>query len=109
MSSDTAHPADTESIACLLSGPDQAARAHEVEELFQGVEQLRELADGYAFAFAGDDATAATLVEFITVERRCCPFFRFGLSFEPHGGPIWLELRGSEQVKAMVQASFLGR
>lgn len=107
MSADTPHAAAAEAIACLLSGQDLAARGQEVAELFKDAQQIRELADGYAFAFGGDDATAGKLVEFVMIERRCCPFFRFGLTFEPHDRAIWLELRGGEGVKEMVAGTFV--
>ncbi len=41
-------------------------------------------------------------MEFITAERECCPFFRFELIVEPDDGPVWLRLRGSDEVKAFV-------
>ena len=63
---------------------------------------MRELSDGYAVRFAGDDATAARLLAFITGERACCLFFTFTLVFEPRSGPIWLHLQGPEGAKDLV-------
>ena len=90
-------------LACTLSGSEQVTRAEEVNELFKGVQQVNELADGYALRFPGNDTWANTLVQFITFERGCCPFFRFALVFEPKQGPIWLHLRGPEGVKAIIE------
>ena len=93
-------------IACNLTGDDLAERGDEVGNLFQEVEQVRELADGYAFRFAGSDAVAARLLEFTLAERRCCPFFTFELTFEPNEGPIWLRLRGSANIKEFVGSAW---
>jgi len=94
-------------IACLLSGAEMARRGVEVADLFKEVEQVNELADGYAFRFAGNNSTATSLLNFTLVERSCCPFFTFELVFEPQQGPIWLQLRGGAGVKEFVASTFL--
>jgi hypothetical protein len=93
-------------IACTLSGAELAERGDEVGDLFKAVEQVRELADGYAFRFSGSDASASSLLEFVLAERRCCPFFTFELVFEPNSGPIWVHLRGSSAIKEYVAAAW---
>jgi hypothetical protein len=90
-------------LACTLTGSEQVTRNEEVGELFKDVLQVNELADGYALRFPGSDGWANKLVQFITFERGCCPFFTFELAFEPEQGPIWLHLRGPEGVKAMIE------
>lgn len=89
-------------IACNLSGAELAARGSAVGNLFEEVEQVREVDDGYAFRFAGSDAAATRLLTFTLEERRCCPFFTFELTFEPTHNHIWLTLRGSADIKAFV-------
>jgi hypothetical protein len=92
-------------IACSLSGPALAARRQDViEPLFRGVQQVRDLPDGYGLAFPGEAEWLARLSAFVAFERECCPFFTFELVCEPNHGPIWLNLRGSEGVKALVAA-----
>jgi len=90
-------------LACTLIGSEQVTRREEVGDLFKDVLQVNELADGYALCFPGSDGWANKLVQFITFERGCCPFFTFELAFEPKQGPIWLHLRGPEGVKAMIE------
>ncbi|MDQ4076291.1 MAG: hypothetical protein M3220_08590 [Chloroflexota bacterium] len=90
-------------IACNLTGDEQVERRAALAGVFSGVEQVRELEDGYAFRFPGTDAWAIELFSFIMAERVCCPFFRFELSFEADQGPLWLFLRGGEGVKEFVQ------
>ena len=90
-------------IACLLTADDLRLRGDQImRPLFQGRQEVRELADGYALRFPGEDVWASRLLEFIAGERACCPFFTFELVFEPSRGPIWLRLRGPEGTKAVV-------
>lgn len=98
-------PAETP-IACNLSEADLAARSSEVSNLFEEVEQVRELDDGYAFRFSGSDAAAGRLLAFTLEERRCCPFFTFELAFEPNEGHLWLRLRGSAAIKDFVASGW---
>src|SRR5918994_1726510 len=97
----------TSPIACLLSEREAAIRGEELAGgLFAAVEEVAELLDGYAYRFSGDGSQLEPLLEFITAERRCCPFLTFELAFEPHGGPLWLRLRGSQPVKALIAVAF---
>jgi hypothetical protein len=74
--------------------------------LFAAVEEVAELPDGYAYRFPSDGGQLEPLLEFIAAERRCCPFLAFELAFAPHGGPLWLRLRGSPQAKAFIAEAF---
>ncbi len=90
-------------VACCLSAPERRARQAALQAtVFAEARQAQELADGYALQFAGDAAQTAQLLDFITFERECCPFFTFELHFEPDHGPVWLRLRGPEGTKAFV-------
>ena len=90
-------------LACPLTDSEQVTRKEEVNDLFKHAQQVNELADGYALRFPGGDNWANELMQFISFERRCCPFFSFALVFEPKQGPIWLHIRGPEGVKAIVE------
>ena len=98
----------TETIACLLSDAALEARLVDLEELFAGHEEVRELDDGYSLRFPGDGPWGDAVLDFVRTERRCCPFFRFEIHFEPDSGPVWLTLGGTPEIKAFV-ASFLER
>jgi hypothetical protein len=97
-------------IACNLSAiaPEQRER-HTViaEQLFGAVQETQELPDGYAFRLPETSEMLLKAAEFVSNERLCCSFFNFTLEIEPQGGPLWLKLRGSEQVKQFIQAEFL--
>jgi hypothetical protein len=98
---------DEEIIACLLSEREMAIRGDEIARgLFASVEETTELPDGYAYRFANDHSLLTSLLEFIAAERRCCPFLTFELALAPHGGPVWLRMRGSPRVKAFIAETF---
>jgi hypothetical protein len=48
----------------------------------------------------------AQLAEWISFERKCCPFFKFEIELEPESGPVWLSLTGRAGVKEFILAAF---
>ena len=94
-------PTET-AIACHMDAiaPDQRKR-HETIALaiFGSVQEVRELADGYALRLPTESATLLKVAEYISNERLCCAFVRFTLVIEPDGGPFWLHLTGGEGAK----------
>ncbi len=98
---------ETIPLACLLTGEDLAARDEAVRPLIASYQKLHELEDGYAFQFPGESEWIQKIISFIDEERKCCPFFTFELQFEPNMGPIWLRLRGSEEIKALLRDQWL--
>ncbi len=99
-------PSDNPSITCTLSPADFERRGDELSRLARGARSTEEIDDGFVLTFASDDRIAARLFDFIIAERRCCPFFRFELVFEPGLGPVRLRLRGPGEAKRLVR-SFL--
>ena len=102
MTNDDVVIAEDVPIACSLTANELVTRGEEVDDLFTGVEQVRELADGYALRFPGTSTWPQRVLDFIQGERDCCLFFTFELIFIPNQGPIWLHIRGPEGVKEMV-------
>jgi hypothetical protein len=91
-------------VACNLSEQELRGRREALaSNIYGDVEQVCELKDGYAFRYPGGEASAAKLLEFITFERRCCPFITFELVFEPDQGPVWLRLRGAAGIKEFIR------
>lgn len=92
-------------IACNLAALTPAQRQQHTataESLFNAVDAVHELPDGYALRLPPTMLIMA--VEYISHERLCCPFFHFGLEVEPNGGAMWLRLTGAEGVKAFLAA-----
>jgi hypothetical protein len=103
---DEGHSGNESPIACDMSAIEPALRAGHIAaggEVFHAAEEIRELADGYAFRLPPRSDVLTKTAEFISLERLCCPFLRFSLAVEPEGGPIWLRLTGREGVKAFVR------
>ena len=94
-------------LACLLTGEDLAARDEVVRPLMASYQKMLELEDGYAFQFPGESEWIQRVVAFIAEERACCPFLTFELQYEPNMGPIWLRLRGSPEIKALLRDEWL--
>lgn len=105
--SDTQRKIEATALACLLTGKDRAARGEAVQSLMASRLQVRELEDGYAFQFPGEPEWIQRAVTFIAEERVCCPFFTFELHYEPELGPIWVHLRGSAEIKALLRDQWL--
>jgi hypothetical protein len=96
-------------FACNVSGLTAEQRQRWlglIKKLGSSNQEVRELADGYAFRFAADSSTIQDLAEFIVYERLCCPFFDLELAAEREGGPVWLRLRGREGVKEFIRNEF---
>jgi hypothetical protein len=96
-------------LACSLTEAELRERGEENTALFARVREVRELPDGYRFAFAPDADGVPALMRFITAERACCPFFTFELQFAAPHQAIWLAVRGSEEVKGIVRDDFVSK
>ncbi len=94
-------------IACESTEAESAQREPLLTQLLGQTEDTRELADGYAFAFPNTEEMAHQLLAFILLERRCCPFFQMEMVFLPHEALLWLNIRGSEEVKQYIKAELL--
>ena len=96
-------------FACNVAGISAEQRPRYIalaKKLVGAKQEVRELADGYAFRFSPEAATIQDLAEFIAYERLCCPFFELELVVEREGGPAWLRLRGREGVKEFIRTEF---
>jgi hypothetical protein len=94
-------------FACDMTTLDAEGRErHAVvtRQLTDGIQEVRELPDGYALRFTPSQDAILVVSEFIAREKLCCPFFGFELVVEKENGPVWLQLRGREGVKAFIQA-----
>jgi hypothetical protein len=75
-----------------------------LKRLQQSVQEIREVANGYAFRYPAEISILLLLAEFISLESRCCPFLEFTLHVETEHGPAWLTLTGPEGVKEFLRA-----
>jgi hypothetical protein len=76
------------------------------DTLASSTEETGELADGYQFRVSSD-YSLSDLSEWMSYERKCCPFFTFEMQLDRNDGPVWLRLRGEDGVKTFIRAEFL--
>ncbi len=98
---------ETEHFACNMAALTKAERAthHQLSHrLLASVEEQRELRNGYAFRMPAK--TFPTAAHWVSLERRCCPFFAFELQLAQDGGPMWLKVTGSQGIKQFIRAEF---
>ena len=96
-------------FACNLDAFDAEERqryASLTKELRSAIVEKRELDDSYAFRLAVGRISPTTIVEWIALEQKCCPFFGFDLRFEADQGPVWLLLTGRIGVKDIIRDEF---
>ena len=96
-------------FACNLSAMDDGLRhRHQVlvERLHPRILEIAELPGGYGFCLPSDDDLVLIIAEFITLERRCCPFIDFTLDISRDNGPMWLRLTGRDGIKPFLRAEF---
>ena len=93
-------------IACSLTAMTKEQRrrhTHLREQMQKGMKEVKELPDGIAFRFVADAKTIVNLAEFISLERLCCPFFKFELAVDGGDSPAWLRLTGGPGVKEFLK------
>ena len=92
-------------VACTLTP--EALRARR-EGLLMGVvrraEHREELSEGLRLQFAPSGETIALIAQALDAERHCCRFPRFGITVEPDGGPVFLDLTGPSGTRDFVNA-----
>ena len=69
--------------------------------------EVRETPDGYAARLDPDPGLVQDALDWVLLERRCCPFLRLELCFEPSVGPTWLRFGGGPGVKEFLTAAGL--
>jgi hypothetical protein len=97
-------------LACdlgALSVDERARRSTLASRVFARFREVREMTDGYAGCLDPDPAIVQDAFDWLLLERRCCPFLRLELSFEPSNGPVWLHFRGGPGVKEFLGAAGL--
>ena len=78
-------------------------------EVIGQVKGMKELDDGYALQVGGESESILKVAEWVSLERRCCTFFKFALELEPGGGPVWLHLTGGPGVREFLQSEIATR
>jgi hypothetical protein len=96
-------------IACNPSAIATSERnAHVMlsKEIFSSatIQDVKELADGYAFRLPLQTPMILKVAQYITNERLCCSFFTFTLIVD---NELWLHLTGTPEVKQVIKTDIL--
>jgi hypothetical protein len=90
-------------MVCKLTTPElQKRKATVLASLKSQITEKKELTNGFAFKFPGNDLVLDELTEFIKTERACCDFFTFGLSVSGDKSAIWLQITGEDGAKDFI-------
>src|ERR1051326_7216130 len=100
------HPAV---LACIINASSSSERSRFdvlLKKLKASVKQQRELKDGYAWELDGKGISLPEAAEWVTMERRCCPFLTLQLEAVGNDLDYWVKLTGPEGAKAFLGAEF---
>ena len=95
----------TQPVACnidIIPVEQRGGHFSTLQHLQANIQERRELPDGYAFRLPSEPAIGVKIVEFIALERQCCPFFTFTLEYEANGGALWWKITGPEGSKEIL-------
>jgi hypothetical protein len=111
MDVDMKTPAQNIPLVCHMDVFTPAEREHHIQttaQLFQSVQTIHEAENGFEFMFPNfaEADNITQLGEFISNERRCCPFLEFTLKIAPNDAPISLLLTGPEGTQEFLRAEF---
>jgi hypothetical protein len=98
---------DEPPIACKLGALSSAEREQHaalLRQLGTMTEKTTETADGFALHLRADAAGFMKVAEWITLERRCCPFLNFDLKWNAGDDAPALQLGGRTGVKEFLAA-----
>nr|AYQ72415.1 hypothetical protein EAV92_07430 [Cohnella candidum] len=73
------------------------------EELKTRRLDITELETGYQYHFPGDSETLRLVNEWVSMERKCCPFLTFTVIANNEDEPVLLQLTGNEEAKAFLR------
>jgi len=91
-------------LVCLLSGQDQIERKEKLkQEIFSQLIGLEELELGYIFKFETSNKLLLELIDYVIVEKECCPFYKYDFSIKPYGEGIELVVSGSKDAKQLIK------
>lgn len=75
-------------------------------EIYNAVDLVKELPNGYSLRLPNDQATLILLAEYVSLDRLCCGFVNWNIEVERGGGPVWLHLTGGPGTKEYFRSGF---
>jgi hypothetical protein len=92
----------------VLDGAERTRYATLRASMRAAAQETKELGDGYAVRIRSDAAVFLDVAEWITLERRCCPFLTLGLDWSASDA-VWLRLTGGAGVKSFLAGALAAR
>ena len=74
-----------------------------VRDLFGSVQRTEETRNGFSIELARTGEQLVKLAEWISLESRCCPFFRFRIDLRPHSELVQVDLSGPPGSKELIR------
>jgi hypothetical protein len=96
-------------FACDLKALSTEERTHHKElsrQLASARMERRQVSDGYSFRIDSAKIPITRVAEWVELERKCCPFFRFQIELDGESRALWLTLRGREGIKKFIEIEF---
>ena len=94
-------------VVCKLTSKElQARKALLQKEVFSKISITKAHENKFEMVFNEPIAFAAKLMEFVNLERQCCPAITFSMVLEPDGGAIHLFWGDTQEIKEMVQTMY---
>ena len=70
---------------------------------------ITELEYGCEYQFQGDSETLHFINEWVSIERKCCPFLTFSVIASNEEEPVLLQLTGNEEAKVFLRTDIQGK
>ena len=90
-----------------MGGFDRLSRQRHEEltsKFASSVEEVVELADGFAFGIRNARESIVDVAEWVSLESRCCSFLKFTIELEPGDSPLTVSITGGPGVKEFLAA-----
>ena len=99
--------ARTEILHVRFTPEERESHIQATTQLFQTVQGIHEAGNGYEFIFPNHGSESITaFAEFISNERRCCPFLEFTLKIPSKNQSISFLLTGPEGTQQFLREEF---
>lgn len=91
-------------LVCKLIGAELAEKKELLKtEILSLVKEVDEVDNGYILKFEDKDDMLLKLMDYLMIEKECCPFFVFDLNIQPNSNGISLKISGQEGAKDMLK------
>ena len=73
------------------------------KDIFSKIKKKVEMEEGFIYYFEDEGDIAKNILDFIDMEKQCCPFFKFDFSILPFKKGLALQISGSKEAKEFIK------